>query len=183
MESIKKTFDEPIESLILYLRGQKIMLDADLARLYGVETRIVNQAIKRNIERFPEDFMFQLSKSEKSELVTNCDRFKNLKYSSSLPNAFTEHGSVMLASILNSPLAVRVSVNIVRAFIRFREMLLTNQELTMRLDSLEQKYDEQFKIVFDAIRELMKTPEEIKKPIGFQLPITDKEIKSVEGLV
>ena len=182
MESIKKTFDEPVESLILYLRGQKVMLDADLARLYGVQTRILNQAIKRNIERFPEDFMFQLSKSEKSELVTNCDRFKNLKYSTSLPNAFTEHGSVMLASVLNSPLAVRVSVNIVRAFIRFREMLLTNQELTMRLDSLEQKYDQQFKIVFDAIRELMKPPEEIKKPIGFRLQNTDKEIETLRGM-
>ena len=102
-----------------------------------------------------------------------------MKYSTSLPNAFTEHGSVMLASVLNSLLAVRVSVNIVRAFIRFREMLLTNQELTMRLDSLEQKYDQQFKIVFDAIRELMKPPEEIKKPIGFRLQNTDQEIETL----
>lgn len=172
-------FNEPVESLILYLRGQKVMLDADLARLYGVTTKALNQAVKRNIDRFPDDFMFQLSKSEKSELVTNCDRFNNLKYSSSLPYAFTEHGSVMLASVLNNPLAIKVSVTIVRAFIRFREMLLTNQELHLRLDALESRYDEQFTIVFDAIRELMKPEKEPKNPIGFQVP-TRKSKKSIE---
>jgi hypothetical protein len=179
----KKTvelFDEPIESFILFLRGQRVMLDTDLAKLYGVETRRLNEQVKRNIKRFPDDFMFRLSQSEKKQLVANCDRFKNLKHSVSLPYAFTEHGAVMLASVLKSDMAVQVSVNVVRAFVRIREMLLTNNELSLRLDALEARYDEQFKIVFNAIRELMPSSKNKNKPIGFRFNEEKQDTKSRE---
>ena len=112
---------ESIERSIFFIRGQKVMLDADLAKLYGVPTKVLNQAVKRNIERFPLDFMFQLTKDEKDEVVTNCDHLKKLKFSPNLPYAFTEHGAIMLATILNSPVAVQASIQIVRAFIRLRQ--------------------------------------------------------------
>jgi hypothetical protein len=144
------------------------MLDADLAELYGVGTKVFNQAVKRNAERFPEDFMFQLTPPEKAEVVTNCDHLAKLKFSSTLPYAFTEHGAIMAASVLNSPRAVETSVQVVRAFVRLRQMLSSNAELSRKLATLEKKYDIQFKVVFEAIRELM-TPLEPKKkrPIGF----------------
>ena len=159
---------EQIESRIFLIRGQKVMLDADLAELYGVGTKVFNQAIKRNADRFPEDFMFQLSAHEKTEVVTNCDHLAKLKFSPNLPYAFTEHGAIMAASVLNSPRAVEASVQVVRAFVRLRQMLSTNAELSRKLAALEKKYDIQFKAVFEAIRELM-TPLEPKKkrPIGF----------------
>ena len=144
------------------------MLDADLAKLYGVETKRLNEQVRRNIERFPEDFMFHLTAEEKSEVVANCDHLAKLKFSPTLPYAFTEHGAIMAASILNSPRAVEASVQVVRAFVRLRQMLASNAELSRKLASLEKKYDIQFKAVFDAIRELM-TPLDLKKkrPIGF----------------
>lgn len=144
------------------------MLDIDLAQLYGVTTKHLNQQVKRNWERFPEDFMFSLTRKEKEEVVTNCDHLKRLKFSSTLPYAFTEHGAVMLASILNSAVAVRVSIQVVRTFIRLRQILATHVELARKLELLEQKYDTQFYSVFKVIRELMAEPKKTRRRrIGF----------------
>ena len=158
---------ERIERAIFVIRRQKVMLDADLAELYGVLTKVLNQAVKRNKERFPVDFMFQLTKEEKDEVVTNCDHLKRLKFSPTLPHAFTEHGAIMLATILNSPVAVQSSIQVVRAFVRLRQMLASNADLARKLDTLERKYDAQFKVVFDAIRQLMTPPEPKRQQIGF----------------
>ena len=152
---------ERIERAIFLIRGQKVMLDADLAELYGVLTKVLNQAVKRNKERFPVDFMFQLTKEEKDEVVTNCDHLKRLKFSPTLPHAFTEHGAIMLATILNSPVAVQSSIQVVRAFVRLRQMLASNADLARKLDTLERKYDAQFKVVFDAIRQLYPVREHL----------------------
>jgi hypothetical protein len=143
------------------------MMDADLARLYGVTTKRLNEQVRRNRDRFPDDFMFRLTDAEKKEVVANCDHLKTLKFSPNLPYAFTEHGAVMLASVLNSPVAVDVSIQIVKAFIRLREFLVSNKELAKKIEQLEKNYDAQFKIVFDAIRRLMTLPEPKKKKIGF----------------
>lgn len=158
---------ERIEHSILLIRGHKVMLDADLAKLYGVTTKRLNEQVKRNIDRFPTDFMFQLTDAEKREVVANCDHLKKLKFSPNLPYAFTEHGAIMLASVLNSPVAVDVSIQIVKTFIRLREFLVSNKELAKKIEELEKKYDAQFRIVFDAIRQLMASPEPKKKRIGF----------------
>ena len=158
-----------IERSILVIRGEKVMLDTDLAVLYGVPTKRLNEQVKRNRDRFPRDFMFQLTGREKREVVANCDHLKRLKFSPSLPYAFTEHGAIMLATVLNSPIAVKASIQVVRAFIRLRQMLASNAELARKLYSLEKKYDEQFKVVFDAIRELMTPPAHTRKgKIGFR---------------
>ena len=120
---------ERIENSIILIRGEKIMLDADLAILYGVSTKRLNEQVKRNRDRFPKDFMFQLTENEKAEVVANCDHLKRLKFSPNLPYAFTEHGAIMLAAILNSPVAVQASIQVVRAFVKLRELLFTNKEL------------------------------------------------------
>jgi hypothetical protein len=157
-----------IESLILVVRGQRVMIDADLARLYGVPTKALNQAVRRNISRFPSDFVFRLSKREKGEVVTNCDHLRAVRFSPTLPYAFTEHGAIMAANVLNSPRAVSMSVYVVRAFVRLREMVSSHRELAKRVDELEARYDAQFKVVFDAIRRLMAPPEPgPKRKIGF----------------
>ena len=158
---------ENIESRIFLIRGHKVMIDADLANIYGVTTKRLNEQIKRNRDRFPEDFMFQLTKEEKDEVVANCDHLKKLKYSPVLPNAFTEHGAIMIATILNSPVAVQASIHVVRAFVKLRQILASNKELSKRFDELEKKYDAQFKVVFDAIRQLMTPPEPKRRKIGF----------------
>lgn len=145
------------------------MLDADLAEIYGVPTKALNQAVKRNIDRFPEDFMFQLTKQEKEEVVTNCDHLGRLRFSPKMPYTFTEHGAIMLATVLNSPIAVDASIQVVRVFVSLRKMLASNAELSRKLAALEKKYDYQFKIVFDAIRQLMAAPEPKEKKIGFQV--------------
>ncbi|MFH1417074.1 MAG: ORF6N domain-containing protein [Planctomycetota bacterium] len=159
---------ERIERAILLIRGERVMIDADLAALYGVTTKALNQAVSRNQGRFPPDFMFRLTKAERGELVTNCDHLRNLKYSPTMPRAFTEHGAIMAANVLNSERAVQVSVAVVRAFIRLRKMLESHAELARKLAALERKYDTQFKIVFDAIRKLMEPPPEPKrKRVGY----------------
>ncbi len=157
-----------IESKIFLIRGKKVMLDRDLALLYGVDTKVLNQAVKRNISRFPEDFMFQLSKAERNVLVTNCDRFKTLKHSSVNPYAFTENGVAMLSSVLNSERAITVNIQIMRTFTRIREMLISNTELARKIEALEKKYDAQFSEVFDAIKQLIEPTKKPKKQIGFQ---------------
>jgi phage regulator Rha-like protein len=169
---------ERIDRAILMLRGQKVILDADLAFLYGVTTKALNQAVKRNENRFPPDFMFLLTKEEKEEVVTNCDHLSRLRFSHSFPHAFTEHGVLMLANVLNSERAVRVSVQVVRAFIRLREALTTHQDLARKLAEVEKKYDAQFKVVFEAIRRLMAKPEPPRKRIGFLA----KERRSAYGI-
>lgn len=130
----------PIENLILTIRGQRVMLDRDLAALYGVATKVLNQAVKRNINRFPAHYMFQLSKSEKLELVTNCDRLNSLKHSSSLPYVFTEHGVAMLSSVLNSERAIQINIQIIDAFIALRRFALASspETITNRIAILEQ---------------------------------------------
>jgi len=161
---------ERIEQSILLLRGHKVMLDADLAALYGVSIKAFNQAVKRNRQRFPEDFMFQLTPEEnaalRSQIVTlETGRGKHRKY---LPYAFTEQCVAMLSSVLNSDRAVRVNIEIMRAFVRLRQLLASHADLARKLDALERKYDAQFRVVFDAIRKMMEPPpEKPKGRIGF----------------
>lgn len=157
-----------IERKILLIRGEKVMLDADLASLYGITTKRLNEQVKRNRDRFPDDFMFQLTETEKAEVVANCDHLMKLKFSPVLPYVFTEHGAIMLASVLNSPIAVQSSVLVVRAFVKLREMMTTHKDLARKLVDMEKKYDSQFKVVFDAIRQLMAPPVTKKVQIGFR---------------
>jgi hypothetical protein len=158
---------EIIERRILLIRGHKVMLSTHLAELYEVETRVLNQAVKRNISRFPEDFMFQLNTSETEQLVSQNVIPHKKYFGGSLPYAFTEQGVAMLSSVLNSERAINVNIEIMRAFVRLRRILASHSELARKLDALEKKYDAQFKVVFDAIRELMRPPESKKRPIGF----------------
>ena len=158
---------ERIERSILLIRGQKVMLSTDLAELYQVEPRVLVQAVKRNIARFPKDFMFQLTEEEFSNLKSQIVISSWGGLRRARPYAFTEQGVAMLSSVLRSKRAIQVNIEIMRAFVRLRRMLASNKELTRRLDALEKKYDAQFKVVFDAIRELMKPPESKKRPIGF----------------
>lgn len=192
---------EQVEGLIHMVRGQKIMLDSPLAALYGVEARVLNQAVKRNLERFPDDFMFRLSKEETalltrarivtvpgpnssqivmssdasaskpakptasnwSQIVTSSAKHRGLIYR---PFAFTEQGIAMLSSVLRSPRAVRVNIEIMRAFVRLRQLLASNADLARRLDEMEKHYDSQFKVVFEAIRQLMEKPDPLKPEHG-----------------
>lgn len=161
---------ERIDGMILVMRGQKVLLDADLAQLYGVPTKALNQAVKRNAERFPEDFMFQLTREEKAEVVTKCDHLRNLRFSPSLPHAFTEHGAMMLASVLNSRRAVEVSVFVVRAFVRLRQVLAGHRELARKVGDLERRikgHDEKIQSLVSAIRQLREPAEVKPKRIGF----------------
>ena len=159
----------PIESRILLLRGEKVMLDDDLAVLYGVETKALNQAVRRNIERFPEDFMFQLTAEEaetlRSQTVTSKPGRGGRRYR---PYAFTEHGVAMLSAVLRTPMAIQVSIEIVRTFVRLRRMIAANADLARKLATLEKKYDAQFRVVFDAIRDLMAPTPNVKRLIGFE---------------
>jgi ORF6N domain. len=164
---IIESLPEQIEGMILWIRGQKVMLDADLAKVYGVTTKRLNQQVRRNWDRFPPDFMFQLTQEEKDEVVAKCNLLKNIRYSNTLPLVFTEHGAVMLASILNSPIAVQASIHVVRAFVRLREILATHKDLALKLEEMEKKYDSQFQVVFSAIRQLMEPPRKETRKIGF----------------
>ncbi len=144
------------------------MLDKDLAQLYGVETKALNRAVKRNLDRFPDDFMFQLSKEEYDELLRyQFGTLKRGQHSKYLPFAFTENGVAMLSSVLNSDRAIKVNIQIMRTFTRLREMLMTHKDLKDKIEAMEKKYDYQFKIVFDAIKELLEPPVKAKKKIGF----------------
>lgn len=190
---------EAIAGVILQVRGQKVILDSDLARLYGVTTKHLNQAVKRNAERFPEDFSFVLTEDERVELVTKCDRFLPQRHSSVLPRAFTEHGVVMAAGVLNTPMAVEVSVYVVRAFVRQRALLAAHAELALKLEQLERKLLERFTYqetrldgledqvddheakldtLIEAIRALMAPPSTPKHPIGFRV----EEMEALYGV-
>ncbi|WP_241525054.1 ORF6N domain-containing protein [Simplicispira metamorpha] len=173
-----------IEGRIQVIRGLRVIIDADLAELYGVPTKALNQAVKRNAGRFPPDFMFQLDAPEKSEVVTNCDHLHKLKFSKALPFAFTEYGAVALANVLASAQAVEMGIYVVRAFVHLREALATNAdvakrlaELEMRTESLELSHDTfsrntrlQLRQLLDAVRELTTPPDPPKRPIGFVHP-------------
>jgi phage regulator Rha-like protein len=181
---------EVIKQPILLIRGQKVMLDADLAVLYGTTTKRLNEQVKRNLDRFPQDFMFQLTKREKAEVVANCDHLAKLKFSPVLPNAFTEHGAIMVASVLNTKRAMQVSVFVVRAFVKLREMLSTHKELAHELVELERKlqsHEDSIQSLVAAFRQLMASPEPEPEPpnerIGFlveelYLPYETKKRKS-----
>jgi len=159
---------ERIEQAILLIRGQKVMLDADLAKLYATTTKRLNEQVKRNRDRFPDDFMFQLTKEEWGSLRSQTATSKTGRGGRRVPPyAFTEHGAIMAANVLNSARAVQASIQVVRAFIRLRELLASHKELARRLDALEQRYDGQFKVVFDAIRKLMTPPEPRVPRMGF----------------
>ena len=158
---------ERIERIIYLIRRQKVMLDSDLAELYDVPTHRLNEQVKRNKDRFPKDFMFQLSEEERNSLRSQIASSKRggRRY---LPYVFTEQGVAMLSSVLNSKRALQVNIEIMRTFVRLRQMLLSNKDLSRRLDELEKKYDKQFAIVFDAIRQLMAPEPKPKHRIGFQ---------------
>lgn len=162
---------ERIEQRILYLRGQKVLLDRDLAVLYGVETRVLNQAVKRNADRFPKDFVFTLSREEIGKISQIVTSFSGLKFSKQV-TAFTEQGVAMLSSVLNSERAVKVNIAIMRAFVKLREMLDTNRELARRFAELEKrvgKHDEKIDAILEAIRQLMAPPEKPRREIGFHV--------------
>jgi len=151
-----------IESRIFVIRDEKVMIDRDLASLYGVTTKRLNEQVKRNASRFPADFMFRLSLAERTELVAKCDRFEKLKHSSVMPYAYTEHGAVMLASMLNSSIAVHASIQIVRAFVRMRHVLALDKDLARRVENLEKKadlHDTDIRLILQDIRKLLRAPE------------------------
>jgi hypothetical protein len=159
-----------IAQRILWIRERKVILDADLAELYGTQTKRLNEQVKRNRDRFPDDFLLQLTASEKSEVVANCDHLDRLKYSPRLPYAFTEHGALMVAAVLNTPRAVDVSVFVVRAFVKLRDILASNEELAVKLTELEQRvssHDATIGELVDAIRQLMAPEPGKKRSIGF----------------
>ena len=159
---------ERIERAIYLIRSRKVMLDADLAELYEVETRVLVQAVKRNLDRFPEDFMFQLSKEEFDNMRSQSVISSNWGGRRYPPYAFTEQGVAMLSSVLKSKRAISVNVEIMRAFVRLRELLSTHKDLERKIEELEGKYDQQFQVVFEALRKLMKPPEKPSRPIGFR---------------
>ena len=164
---------EQIEPRILLIRGQRVMLDADLAELYGTTTKRLNEQVKRNRGRFPLDFAWQLTTEEKTEVVANCDHLARLKFSRNLPHAFTEHGALMAAGVLNTPRAIDVSVYIIRAFVKLREWLSTHKELAKQLAELERKvssHDEAIQSLVAAVRRLMQPAPTAPKPrIGFHI--------------
>jgi hypothetical protein len=159
---------ENLARFVFFIRGEKVMLDADLAKLYGVTTKALNQAMRRNRTRFPEDFAFRLSAEEfgnlRSQIVTTSQKYRR---SDSLPVAFTEQGVAMLSSVLRSTRAVEVNIAIMRTFVQLRRLMDTNRDLARKIEALEKKYDEQFAVVFDAIKELIAPPQPPKKQIGF----------------
>lgn len=169
---------ELIEHRILLIRGQKVIIDADLAVLYGVTTKRLNEQVKRNIDRFPTDFIFQLTPTEKLEVVANCDHLTSLKFSRSNPYVFTEHGAIMAASVLNTPHAVEVSVLVVRTFVKLRQIMATHKELRHKLAELEHRledHDGAIQNLISAIHQLMEPPTiQNKRSIGFSPWPADK---------
>ena len=159
-----------IEQTILLIRNQKVILDVDLARLYGVTTGRLNEQVKRNRDRFPADFMFRLTKKEKEEVIANCDNLQSLKFYRGLPYVFTEHGAMMAANVLKSRRAIGISVYVVRAFVKLREMVGTHRVLAQKLSELERRissHDEQIQSLFEAIRRLMPPLRPHRRRIGF----------------
>jgi hypothetical protein len=163
--------DEVVISKILLIRNKKVLIDRDLAELYGISTKRLNEQVKRNNKRFPEDFMFQLTGKEKEEVVAICDHLKTLKYSPNLPYVFTECGAIMLASVLNSNRAIEVNIRIVRIFTKMREMVLTHKDILLQLEQLERKvtaHDEDIHMIFSALKQLLNPPLDPRPRIGFR---------------
>ena len=166
---------QKIQNTILVIRDENVIIDSHLAEMFGVSTKKLNQAVKRNLARFPEDFMFRLTKKEKTEVVTNCDHLRKLRFSPHLPYVFTEHGAVMVANVLNSQVAVKASIQVVRAFVRLREMASTHKELAAKFQLLENKFDKhdgEIKVLFEAIHQLMEPPkpkQSRRRKIGFKI--------------
>ena len=155
---------------ILIIRKKKIMIDRDLAELYGVSTKQLNQQVKRNTTRFPSEFMFRLTKKEKDWVVTNCDHLKALRFSSTLPRAFTEYGAVMLANVLNSDKAIQVNIQIVKVFTKMKEMLLTNKDILLKLEKMEKdvkENKEDIAMIFEALKQLLNPQQPKRRMIGF----------------
>jgi len=163
--------EEVIMSKIILIRGQKVMISNDLAELYGVTTKRLNEQVKRNIKRFPPHFMFQLTEKEKDKVVANCDHLQNLKYSPYLPFVFAEHGTVMLANILNSDRAIQVSIRIVDIYIKMRKYILTNKDLLLKIERLEKRFDnqdEKIVLVFNYLKRFIEVQEKPRKRVGFK---------------
>ena len=160
---------------IFQVRAKKVILDFHLADLYEVETRVLKQQVKRNMNRFPDDFMFQLTSSEWRELITNCDMLGNRKFSPVMPYAFTEQGVSMLSGVLNSQKAIEVNIAIMRAFVKLRELMIEYDELRKKIETLEAKYDKQFKIIFEVIKELIFQKKSPRKPVGYIITSTEQK--------
>jgi hypothetical protein len=176
---------KPIEDLILLIRGQRVMLDADLAELYGVPTKVFNQAIKRNAERFPEDFMFQLTPAEltnlRSQIVTSRSDWGGRRY---LPYVFTEHGAIMAANVINSERAIEISVYVVRAFVKLREMFAGHKEMARKLTELENRldtHDHAIHSIITTLKQLMNPPPKPQKQIGFKTGKGEAMVKRGKG--
>lgn len=162
---------ERIENRIFLIRGHKVMIDRDLAELYGVTTKRLNEQVHRNLKRFPDDFMFSLTQSEKDELVANCDQLDLLKHSSQLPYAFTEQGIAMLSSVLRSDRAIEMNILIMRTFVKLRQVLATHQELAAKFRELESRvgqHDSAIREIFEAIKQMIAYEERPRKAIGFR---------------
>lgn len=155
-------------SLIFQIRGYKVMIDNDLAALYETETKVLKQQVKRNLDRFPKDFMFQLTKEEKAQLVTNCDRLSTLKHSSVMPMAFTEQGVAMLSSVLRSKKAIKINIEIMRAFAVYRAMLIEDKSLRKEIKALDEKINKVFRIMLDKIDALHQEKAKSRKKIGYK---------------
>jgi exosome complex RNA-binding protein Csl4 len=164
--------EEIILNKILFIRGKKVMIDKDLADLYNVSTKRLNEQVKRNNKRFPKDFMFQLTQNEKDEVVANCDHLSTLKYSPNLPYAFTEHGAVMLASVVNSIKAIEANIQIIRVFNKMREALFSYKDVLLKLEQLEQQtleHTSDIRIIFDYLKQLLTPAEQrSRRRIGFR---------------
>ena len=158
---------EAIVSKIIYIRAERVILDRDLAEMYGVETRVLKQAVRRNIGRFPDDFMFELTKKEQDSLRSQFVTLKRGQHSKYPPFAFTEQGVAMLSSVLNSDRAIRVNIAIMRIFTQLRKMIVSHKDLKHKIEAMEKKYDKQFRIVFEAITQLIEEDEKPKKKIGY----------------
>ncbi len=169
---LPKVPDTFVVNMILLLRNKRVMIDRDLAELYGVTTFRLNEAVKRNKNRFPEDFMFQLTQQEKEEVIANCDNLKSLKFSAHLPYAFTEHGAVMLASVLNSDQAIQMNIQVVRIFTQIREIALTHKDVLLKVNQIEKKiteHDDELKMLFDAVKGLLAQPKKRRVKIGYKV--------------
>jgi len=167
---MKKLSQVIIEQRIFMIRGRKVMIDRDLAELYGVETKYLNRQVKRNPDRFPEEFMMQLSESEKRELVTKWHRFAPLKHASNPPYAFTEQGVAMLSSVLNNQRAIKINILIIKVFLRMRELLLSHQGLAIKLGEMErkiEKHDQEIYAIMNTLKNLILRPEKSRRIIGF----------------
>ena len=172
MHKIELIPPEKIENAILLIRGKRVMLDSDLAEMYEVKTSRLNEQVKRNSLRFPSDFMFQLTNEEKDQVINCSERYKRIKFSRTNPYVFTEYGAIMLASVLNTVNAINASVLIVRAFVKLREIMSTHKDLEKKILDMESKYEFRFKLIFQAIKQLMNTeaPEKERAAVGYKIP-------------